>query len=221
MEPSTVAVELIVFDLDGTLVDSRRDIACSVNFMLEALRLPPLGVEEISEFVGRGVANLIRSVLGESHRGRFAKALRIFRDHYSKHLLDHTVLYPDVRPLLESLEDIPKSVITNKPTEYAVQILAGLGVNQYFAEILGGDQSEAKKPAPDALLALIRRFGVEPDRVLMVGDSTIDIETGKNAGVWTCAVSYGFGSREDLIRARADYLLDRLIDLKLIVQGRR
>lgn len=214
-------ISLLVFDLDGTLIDSREDITASVNHVLITLRLNPLSSGTITAFVGRGVSNLIRSVLGEAHRELFKEAMKLFRGHYSKHLVDKTTLYPDVKPLLEAIYGISKVVITNKPTDYAIQIMKGLQIDQHFAEVLGGDTVEAKKPSPGILLNLVRRFRVGLDETMIVGDSTIDIETGKNAGVQTCAVTYGFGRREDLVQASPDYLLDRLKDLKAIVHSGR
>ncbi len=217
MADSPSPIALLIFDLDGTLIDSRGDITASVNYALERLQLPPLSVEKITAFVGRGVSNLIRSVLGENHRELFKKAITLFRKHYSEHLLDKTMLYPDVQTLLESLNGILKAVITNKPVDYSSRILKGLKVHHYFAEIMGGDTGNPKKPSPDALLKLMQKFHVRPDQTMIVGDSTIDIEAGKNACVRTCAVSYGFGIKEDLIQAKPDYLLDRLIDLRSVV----
>ncbi len=220
------SIELLVFDLDGTLVDSRKDIAVSVNHALGALHLTPITAEEIVAFVGRGVSNLIRSVLEErgpkdmnplEGKKLFKRAIALFREHYSEHLLDNTVLYPGVEEALKVLDRVSKAVITNKPTDYSVKILEGLGIRQHFRAILGGDFGGTKKPAPDALHQLMQQFSVDPERTMIVGDSIMDIEAGKNAGARTCAVLYGFGKKEDLIPLNPDYILNKIIDLKSIM----
>jgi len=213
-------VELVVFDLDGTLVDSREDIAQAVNHVLGLFNLPALPDHEIAAYVGRGVSSLVRSVLGEGQQHLYKKAMPLFKAYYAEHLLDHTVLYPGVRELLESLKNFRKAVITNKPTEYSVKILEGLGVARFFETVLGGDKVPAKKPAPDALITLAGQSGVALEKVLMIGDSTMDIEAGKNAGTRTCAMTYGFGRREDLVRARPDYILDSITEVKVILEKR-
>lgn len=209
-----------MFDLDGTLVDSRADISESVNHVLSAFNLPALPDSEIAGYVGRGVSSLVRSVLGEGNQKLFKKAMPLFKAYYAEHLLDHTVLYPGVRELLESLDTYRKAVVTNKPTEYSVRILEGLGVAGFFQTVLGGDKVPVKKPAPDGLLELAREFGVVPGNVLMVGDSTMDIEAGKNAGAKTCAVTYGFGRKADLDLAGPDYILDSITAVKGILNQR-
>ncbi|MBI4549579.1 MAG: HAD-IA family hydrolase [Candidatus Omnitrophica bacterium] len=211
--PVDGAIRAAVFDLDGTLVNSRADITQSVNHALEGVGLPPLSEDEIGAHVGRGVTNLVRSVLGESHQDLFKKALARFKKHYSEHLLDHTALYPGVADTLERLSGLKKAVLTNKPTEYSVRILRGLRVERYFDSVLGGDALPVKKPAPDALLLLAARFGLRPEEILMVGDSAIDVEAGKNAGVRTCAVTYGFGTRAELEAAGADCLVGHFGEL--------
>lgn len=212
--------ELLVFDLDGTLVDSREDIAHTVNHVLALYHLSPLPDHAIAAYVGRGVASLVRSVLGEENRHLYKKAMPLFKAYYAEHLLDHTALYPGVRELLDSLEGYRKAVLTNKPTVYSVRILEGLGVAGFFEAVLGGDDVRAKKPAPDALIDLARQLHIAPEKMLMIGDSTVDIETGKNAGVKTCAVTYGFGEKEDLLRAGPDYILDSITDVRGILKAR-
>ena len=215
-----MTIELLVFDLDGTLVDSRKDILNAVNHTLSSLGLPQMPAEEIINHVGWGASNLVRSVLGEGHQHFFKKAMPLFKAFYAEHLLDNTVLYPGVRELIESVE-FPKTVCTNKPTEFSVKILEGLGVAGFFTMISGGDRFAVKKPAPDALHALAQGAGVPLEKVLMIGDSVIDIEAGKNAGAKTCAVTYGFGQREDLARANPDYILDSITEVKGILKQRR
>ncbi|HNV85936.1 MAG TPA: HAD-IA family hydrolase [Candidatus Omnitrophota bacterium] len=209
--------DFLIFDLDGTLIDSKRDIALSVNHALEACGLEALSLETVSGFVGHGASNLIRSCLGEKHQEVFEKALKYFRRYYLEHLLDFTGLYPGVREILEFTGDIPKAVVTNKPLEHSLRILEGLGIRKFFCDILGGDSPRAKKPAPDALLHLVEKHAVPCPRTLMVGDSLIDLQAGKSAGIRTCAVTYGFVKKEDLIRAEPDYIIDTVLELRAIL----
>jgi len=209
--------DFLIFDLDGTLINSREDIARSVNHALTACGLEALSLEEVSGFVGHGAANLIRSCLGEKNREVFEKALKYFRRYYLDHLLDHTELYPGVREVLESTEGIPKAVVTNKPLEHSLRILEGLEIRSFFCDVLGGDFQGAKKPAPDALIHLVEKHAVSCPRTLIVGDSLIDLQAGKSAGIRTCAVTYGFVKKEDLIQAGPDYSIDTFPELKAIL----
>lgn len=206
---------LILFDLDGTLIDSRKDITDSVNRMLTSLNLPPKEESLIASFVGSGVTNLIRKSLGEEQESLFERALKIFRQDYDEHLLDHTSLYPDVRDVVETLAraKVYQAVITNKPLYFSEKILKGLAVRGYFHDVMGGDMDFPKKPAPDVVNYLAGKFGVEKAKILLVGDSVMDIQTGKNAGVKTCAVTYGFGERRTLEEAKPDYLIDTFGEL--------
>lgn len=213
------AIEAVVFDLDGTLVNSRTDITNSVNHALKGVGLPLISAGEIGEHVGRGVTNLVRSVLGAPHHRLFKRTLALFKKHYAEHLLDYTTLYPGVSETLQALVPLKMAVLTNKPTDYSVRILEGLRVNHYFAFVLGGDALPVKKPAPDALLMLAGRFGLVPERILMVGDSMIDMEAGKNARARTCGVTYGFGTRRELEASGADYLVDAIGEVPVICRA--
>lgn len=220
-------VELVIFDLDGTLVDSRKDIVLSVNHSLRSLELPELSEEKVSDFVGRGVTSLIRSVLRENQifvpeqgavragpeQKIFKKAIKLFKEHYAGHLLDHTVLFPGVEGVLADLKNYRKAVITNKPKDFSVKILEGLKVLPDFSEILGGDFGGPKKPAPDGLILLMEKLGTLPEKTMIVGDSVVDIEAGRNAKVRSCAVIHGFGKHEDLRNARPDFLLKDIREL--------
>ena len=202
--------DLLIFDLDGTLIDYRKDIAGSINRMLAALNLPPKEESLIATYVGNGVANLIRHSLGEGYEKLSGRALKIFKHDYDAHLLDYTRLYPDVSNVLEKLGAVPKAVITNKPLSFSEKILKGLSVRGHFNFVLGGDMAFPKKPAPESVLHLMKEARQSrKDKVLIVGDSCLDIQTGKNAGIKTCAVTYGFGARHELEAAKPDYVIDK------------
>lgn len=214
-------IEFLVFDLDGTLIDSRKDICIAVNHALTTLGIEPVADDEIVRFVGRGVANLIRSALEAkapaSDEKIFKKAIKLFKEHYASHLLDHTKLYPGVVDVLHLPQK--KAVLTNKPKEFSERILEGLKVLSYFEEVVGGDAG--KKPDPAGLLGLIGRLKADPQSSMLIGDSTIDIQTGKNAGARTCAVTYGFEKKENLLPLSPDYILNHIGELKEVLKRER
>jgi len=212
-------IQLLVFDLDGTLADTKADLALSVNAMREYMRLDPLPFELVTSYVGHGVSVLIRRVLGDqAPESEVQKGLAFFLDHYSKHLLDKTVAYPGVREALEGLGNRQLAVLTNKSTDFSRAVLAGLGLSRYFFEIHGGDSFARKKPDPMGLQALMSRAAASPEKTLMVGDSDTDVRTGRNAGAWTCGLTYGF-SPQSLEAVRPDLLLDNLRDLPPLIDN--
>lgn len=212
-------IQLVVFDLDGTLADTRKDLAMSVNAMLEYMGLGPLSLEAITSYVGHGVTVLIKRALGDKAAdGEVRKGLGFFLDFYARHLLDNTVAYPGVREALEGLGNRKLAILTNKPTRFSKEIIAGLGLDNYFFEICGGDSFPLKKPDPMGIKTLMSRASVAAENTLMVGDSDTDILTGRNADVWTCGVTYGFGA-QGLEAVKPDLLLDNLGDLPGILRG--
>jgi len=208
-------IKLIIYDLDGTLIDSRRDIADAVNWTLREMGLRELALEQVSSFVGNGVKNLMRQALKEVVRGEapLERSIKLFRARYGEHLLDHTRLYPSVRKVLEFFKDRKQAVMTNKPEDFSLRILRGLAIDSYFFRVVGGDQGFSKKPAPEALLDILDTASVGPEEALLVGDSAIDIETAQSARVKTVAVTYGFGSPGELERFEPDAIIDDLEEL--------
>lgn len=208
---------LVCFDLDGTLIDSRKDISESINRMLSAMGLPLKSESQIAAFVGNGMANLIRQSLGANHELLFDRAIKVFRKDYDEHCLDFTSLYPGVSDLIPKLPG-PNVVVTNKPLHYSEKILKGLSIRDCFDRVMGGDMEFPKKPAPDVVHHLAKEYGnVPPGKILFVGDSLLDIHTGKNSGVKTCAVTYGFGKKAELKSARPDFLIDSFEELLKII----
>ena len=194
----------VIYDLDGTLVDSRDDLADSVNEMLGRLGLPKHEPRVIHGFIGEGAERLIRRSLGPAHEDRYRKAAPIWREEYAKRLLARTRLYPGVAELLRIPPDA-RAVLTNKPGAFAREILEGLGVAAAFRAVRGGDEMP-RKPAPDGLLRLCDELGVGTHEALLVGDSAVDLATGRAAGIRVCAVTWGLGERAAL--ASADYVCD-------------
>ena len=205
MPPDRRARRLIVFDLDGTLVDSRRDLADGVNAMLVEIGRPPLPVDDVAEMVGEGARLLVERALARSAQSgppdgagsiSVADALAQFLTHYDTRLLNHTRAYDGIPEWVASLAaQATLAVLTNKPRAASVRILEGLGLLDHFADVIGGDGPHPRKPDPSSLLMLVERYGARNKDALLVGDSRIDLQTGQNAGVRVCLVRWGFGFR--------------------------
>jgi phosphoglycolate phosphatase len=205
-------MDLLIFDLDGTLVDSRLDLANAVNAMRGHLRMSGLTNERVYTYVGNGAPVLVRRSLGEqATEADFRKGLAFFMEYYGAHDLDYTTLYPGVRESLDRFGDAGKrmAVLTNKPTVMSRHILEGLGVSGHFFRIYGGDSFEQKKPNPIAVEALMREAGVSRARTMMVGDSAVDVATARNAGIPCCGVTYGF-QPETLAHPAPEIVVDRM-----------
>jgi phosphoglycolate phosphatase len=201
---TSLPVRAVIYDLDGTLIDSRADLADSVNAMLARMGLPEHSADVICGFIGEGAERLIRRALGPSHDHRYAEAAPLWREEYARRLLTRTCLYQGVDELLRRPPHA-RAVLSNKPGDFAREILSGLGIAQAFRAVLGGDEAP-RKPAPEGLLRLCARLDARPDEALLVGDSAIDLATGRSAGVRVCAAAWGLGDRAVL--AGADYLCD-------------
>jgi phosphoglycolate phosphatase len=205
-------IRLLVFDLDGTLIDSRLDLIHSVNAMLQHIGRPALDGDVIASYVGDGAPALVRRAVGETNdEARFREALEYFLGYYRLHKLDHTTVYSGVAETLASLADpsLPypsngvrrqMAVLSNKPVNPSRDILQALGLGDFFVRIYGGNSFTTKKPDPLGVLSILQETGVAADEALMIGDSSIDVLTGRNAGIWTCGVTYGFAphSLEDV-----------------------
>jgi phosphoglycolate phosphatase len=213
------AIQLLIFDLDGTLVDSKTDLALSVNAVREMMGLGALPHDLITSYVGRGVTVLIRRALGEDAAGETVeKATALFLSYYREHMLDNTVMYPGARETLEALGERRLAVLTNKPVKFSREMLTRLGVAGHFAFVYGGNSFEQKKPDPVGVHKLLGDLGVAPAQALIVGDSDTDVLTGRNAGVWTCGVTYGYGA-EGLRDCPPDILLGDLRELPPLLNG--
>lgn len=209
----TVEKRLLVFDLDGTLVDSKVDLANSVNVALTGFGYPPLPHELVYSYVGNGATMLIRRALGPAGEGELPAVLDLFLDHYGRHLLDTTVPYPGVTDSLrERSGDYEMAVLTNKPVGMTRAMLDGLSLSRYFVDVRGGDSFGNKKPHPEGLLAIMDARGASSGETLMVGDSANDVLAGRAAGTATCGVTYGLGA-EGFAEHPPDFTVDRFPDL--------
>jgi len=212
-------VELILFDLDGTLIDSKVDIANAVNLTLGDLGLPQRTLEEIFSFVGDGVKQLLRLSVGEGKAAQYEEALRIFRMHYLAHCLDNTEFYPKVGDLLSHLDGRQCAVVTNKTLEYTLQIIQGLGAAVHFSAIESPRDSSELKPDPGMLLRVLEALNVPADRTLMVGDSTNDVRAAQAIGVKVCAVGYGYGNQAKVTALCPDFYCETPEDLFRMIVG--
>ena len=191
---------LIAFDLDGTLIDSRRDLADSANQLIEELGGQILTEEQIGGMVGEGAALLVRRALQASGRGERAHALERFLEIYNERLLNHTRVYDGVEEVVRQAHGRARlTVLTNKPTTPTERILAGLGLRDVFDEVIGGDGPYQRKPDPAGLNAMMTAANTTPEDTLLVGDSAIDLETARRGEARCCLVSYGFGFRRELL----------------------
>lgn len=206
-------VKALVFDLDGTLIDSKLDLALAVNATLEHMGRPQLEHPRIYGYVGHGAPMLVRQALGlDATDEDVEKGLAHFLAYYRAHMLDNTVTYPGVREGLELLRDHPMAVLTNKPVRFSQAILDGLGIAKYFRYVYGGNSFATKKPDPEGMNILLRDFAVSPGEAMIVGDSEVDVRTARNSGTWACGVTYGLGT-DGLRLHPPDLLLDSLVDL--------
>ena len=216
-------MSLLIFDLDGTLVDSKLDIAQALNATLGMMGLAPLPLEVVAAYVGNGAPVLVRKALGpEFGDADVARALEFFLTYYHEHLLDHTYLYPGVREGLDTLRQaasVSMAVLTNKPIRSTIAIVNGLSLGEHFFRLYGGDSFPTKKPNPEGLLALLAERGEVREQAVMVGDSYVDVRTARNAGVRACGVSWGFqpetftGDPPDILIDRMDQLTDYILKL--------
>ncbi len=221
MSQALPVVRAFVFDLDGTLIDSKVDLVNSVNAMLREMGRAELPTERVATFIGHGAPQLIARALGpEATDEQRRTGLALFFAHYELHKLDTTRLYPGVVEALDALAAYPMSVLSNKPTNVSVDILHDLGLAKYFHSIYGGDSFEKKKPDPAGALKILQELGVPPAQAAMVGDSEVDVQTARNAGMVAVTVNYGFGVH-DRAAHPADFYLDALTDLVGLTRNRR
>ncbi len=197
--------QLIIYDLDGTLVDTAKDIAQAANHMLRELNAKAVSRREISRYVGKGLHHLIKNCLKTEDQKQIEKGAKIYRQFYAEHLMDHSKLYPGALQFLDYFKSRKQAVMTNKPNPFSEDILKALGVSDYFTAIVAGDSQHPKKPDASALFWLMDQQKIEPAAALLVGDSPIDIETARNAGIEAAVLSHGFADEDEIKSARPDY----------------
>jgi phosphoglycolate phosphatase len=210
----SINADLLVFDLDGTLVDSQRDLTEAVNATRAWMGRAPLPAEIVSRYVGNGAPVLVQRALPDASEEDWSRGLKYFLDYYREHMLDSTRLYPGVREALDQLHaaGIPLAVLTNKPIRFTLQMLEGLQLDLHFFRVYGGNSFPEKKPDPTGLNALIAEARAGRDRTVMVGDSAVDVQTARNAGTRACGVRWGF-QPETFLGSPPDFLIDDMREL--------
>jgi phosphoglycolate phosphatase len=204
------SIKLVIFDLDGTLIDSRLDLVHSVNAALRHIGRPELPDDVIASYVGDGAPILIQRALGGEtvDDATVRRGLQFFLSYYREHKLDHTTVYSGIHEALGAIRNSAQpgsdrgtksngtprrlAVLTNKPVIPSRAIVDALGLGQFFSQIYGGNSFVTKKPDPEGARKLLEEYGARPEETAIVGDSHVDVETGRNAGLWTVGVSYGF-----------------------------
>jgi phosphoglycolate phosphatase len=206
---------LLIFDLDGTLIDSAKDLAISMNATRAHFGMPPLDPKLIHSYVGNGAAVLVRKALGPEASEEFAEnALRFFLKYYRAHALEHTQPYPGVREMIEQLsgDGHRLAVLTNKPVHISRDIIAALALDSHFGWVYGGDSFQKKKPDPIGIVTLMADANMQASETWMIGDSAVDIQTARNAGVRGCGVTWGF-QPEGFLENPPDMLINEPGDL--------
>ena len=222
------SIRLLIFDLDGTLIDSRLDLVHSVNAMLRHFGRPELDGDVIASYVGDGAPALVQRALvadgGSGDEAFFRSALEYFLGYYRLHKLDHTTVYEGIPETLTALATSSAegggsarptrvmAVLSNKPVVPSRAIVEALGMRDFFVRIYGGNSFATKKPDPLGVRTLLEETGVAADEALMIGDSSIDVLTGRNAGIWSCGVTYGFAP-QSLEEEEPDVVVDRAPEL--------
>ena len=198
-----MTVRAVLFDLDGTLVDSLDDLTDAVNHIRGVFAHPPLTSDDVRQKVGKGARNLVQQVLPNAVDADIDRALELFLDFNRLHIADKSMLYPGIPEVLRSLasSDIKMAVISNKNEDLSRLILETLGIDDLFASVSGGDTYQERKPSPLPVLAEIEKMGFSPDECAIAGDSVNDIEAGRLAGIATIACTWGYGGADELTGA--------------------
>jgi phosphoglycolate phosphatase len=218
---SPIHVDAMLFDLDGTLIDSKADLARSINLMLKDLSRPSLSEDAVGGFVGDGVRVLVRRSLTATHPGRQApepdlheRGIELMHKHYADQMLVTTQLFPHVEETLRYFREKKKALVTSKEVRFARIILDHFGIGDCFDAVVGGDMVPQRKPDPAPVIEGIRLLGSAADKSVMIGDSENDIVAGQRAGALTCAVTFGFRTAEHMRKTEPDVLINRFDQLK-------
>ena len=231
-------ISCLIFDLDGTLIDSAEDIFLAVDYTLRKLGAPGRSRAEVHGFIGDGMKQLLAKSLGSAKdnakdglkdgakdgaddgadENLVQRAIEIFRPYYKEHCAENTKIYPEVLEMLQYYQSRKLAIVTNKPFEMTQRLLQYFSIEHYFSSVLGGDSTKHRKPHAEPLLQTMQTLRCAPQETLMIGDGTADLQAAKAASVKSCAVTYGYRSWDELKNFQPDYKIDRLSELKQIVQ---
>lgn len=212
-------IKLVVFDLDGTLVDSKYDLTDAVNFTRKQYGFSPLSVDKVASYLGSGIVALVKSVLPELDDEQLKVAVKTFMNFYGEHLLDKTKFYKDIDTVLAELNSFKKVVLSNKTELFSKKIIEYLNLKQYFVQVYGGDSFKEKKPNPLPIYEIMKKFSLNKENVVMVGDGANDILVAKNAGIKVIGTLYGYSSLEQLKEYKADYIAETSKDIINIINN--
>jgi len=211
-------IKAVVFDLDGTLIDSRADLAKAVNHALKSAGQPEQAESDIVPHIGNGMRVLLSECFGPVSDETLEAGIASFSGFYEEHCLDNTRLYDGVKEALGEMSRSARlAVVTNKPVRFTEKILKGLGIRENLSSVVGGDSLSERKPHPAPVLKALDEMGASPMVSLMVGDGVQDVMAGQAAGLQTCVVRYGYGFSSDLLDLRPDYAVNAFSDIKEIV----
>lgn len=201
----------IIFDLDGTIIDTREDLALAINLMRKDYGLPAFAVEKVAGYVGNGARKLVERSLAETEIN-IDEALQKYKNHYSEHLTDNTYSYNGAVETLEKLnaKGLRCAILTNKPEEPTLEILTRMNLARFFDPIFGSDSTPFLKPDPGALNLIVKRWNIPKENLLMVGDNYTDIHVAKNAGIKSAFFTFGYGIKDEI---EPDYVLDSFSQL--------
>lgn len=209
---------LLIFDLDGTLVDTRLDLATAVNHALQQLGRAPLPLPVLTGFVGDGARTLVARALGNPETNDLETALRFFRAYYAEHLVDHSRLYDGVLETLQHFRHKKKALLSNKPQEFTEPLLARLDLSKFFDVIVGARPDLKLKPDPQPVHFILEQLGIPATGAMIIGDGENDVLAGKAAGITTCAVTYGIRPPEKLLPLQPDFVIHNFPELKVLMQ---
>lgn len=209
-----IEIDLMIFDFDGTLVSSGKDLAASVNHTLKAFGIAEMETGQIIGFIGDGARKLIERSLGDGFSDRFDEAMEIFLSHYSEHMMDTTTLYPGVLEVLDHFHYKKKLILTNKHYDFTLKMSEKLKIADHFDDIIGADSTPHKKPDPHLVPPLLKKYRAKNDRAVVIGDGTNDIMLAKNAGVLSCAILNGLSSSDHLLSLKPDFSCKDILELK-------
>jgi len=208
--------DFLIFDLDGTIVDSQKDITSAVNMARQEFGFAPLTIEKVRSYLGSGIKALVDKVMPEQSEEIHRRALERFKAHYSGVLTETTVAYDGIVEMLEALKGKKKAILSNKTEIFSHEIIKRLGLKKYFVEIWGGDTA-GKKPDPKPILELIKSTRSDPAKTVMIGDSSNDFKAAKAAGVASIAVLYGYTDYKEIKELKPDYTAEKPKDIVKIV----
>ena len=212
-----IPVDALLFDLDGTLIDSKRDLARSVQFLQHQYGHAPSSPKQVGAFIGDGVVKLVQRALPDLPESQLDEAVAVFKHFYREHCLDHTRLYPGVLLTLKHFRRKKMAVVTNKPVRISGHLLEELGISCFFKMLIGGDSLPRKKPHPEPVLNALKTMDLQnPKRAVMIGDSPNDIQAGRAAGTYTCGVRSNIGGPLNLRNSRPDFEIEDIKGLMRI-----